>query len=268
MRIALLQAAGRPGDVACNLAKVRRAARSAARAGARLLITPEAFTSGYNIGARRVAELAEPIDGPSAGELSAIAATHGLAILAGLPERDGTAVYDTSLLLDARGEAVASYRKTHLLGEADRAAYAPGGHLVLAEIDGVRVGLLLCWDVEFPEPARQLALAGVHLLAVPASLMAGAEHVAEVIVPTRAAENRVYIAYVNRVGRERDLRYIGRTCLAAPDGTRIAAGPAEEVLLVADVDPRVVARARAAGPAPDDPRPCLYQAPAAGAVAG
>ena len=262
MRIALLQAASRAGDVAWNLAQVRRAARSAAVAGARLLVTPEAFTSGYNIGARRIAELAEPIDGPCAGELARIARDHGLAILAGLPERDGRGVYDTSLLVDARGETVASYRKTHLLGDIDLDAFRPGGHLVIAQVEGVRIGLLLCWDVEFPEPVRQLAQAGAHLVAVPTSLMAGAEHVADVVVPSRAAENRVYIAYVNRVGRERDLGYVGRTCLAAPDGTRVAAGARERGLLLADVDPGRVGAPAAGIPAREAPRPRLVAAPA------
>ena len=63
-------------------------------------------------------------------------------------------MYDTSLLVDARGETVASCRKTHLLGDIDREAFRPGGHLVIAQVEGVRLGLLLCWDVEFPEPVR------------------------------------------------------------------------------------------------------------------
>jgi predicted amidohydrolase len=262
MRIALLQAAGTPGDVAANLRRVGQAAQAAARAGARLLITPEAFVTGYNIGAGRVAELAEPPEGPSARAIAAHAAAHDVAILAGLPERDGSAVYATGLLVDAGGTTLAGYRKTHLFGDIDRSAYTAGGHLVTAWIEDVRLGLLVSVDVEFPEPARQLALAGVHLLAVPTALMAGGEHVAEAIVPARASENCVYVAYVNRVGRERDVRYVGRSCLASPDGTRVAAGPGAEVLLLADVDPAVVARARKERSLVEEPRPALYAAPA------
>jgi predicted amidohydrolase len=261
MRIALLQAAGRPGDVAANLRRLGLAAERAAAAGAELLVTPEAFVTGYNIGARRIAELAEPADGRSAQAVAGIAAGKGLAILAGLPERDGAAVFNTGLLVDAGGRTLASYRKTHLFGDVDRSAYTAGGHLVVAHVGDVRMGLLVCYDVEFPEPARQLALAGVHLLAVPTALVAGAEHVAEAIIPARAAENCVYVAYANRVGRERDVRYVGRSCLAAPDGTRIAAGPVSEVLLLADVDPDAVTRARERRQVLEEPRPALYAAP-------
>ncbi len=257
MRIALFQAAGTPGDVAANLAAVRRAAGEAAAGGARLLICPEAFVTGYNIGAERVAELAEPAGGPSVRELGAIAADAGIAVLCGYCERDGYAVYNSAALLERDGTLLANYRKTHLFGELDRAMFAPGDALAIAEIDGVKVGVLVCYDIEFPEPARALALAGADLIAVPTSLMAPSHWIAETLVPARAAENQVFVAYANRVGVEGDLRYIGGSRVAGPEGSVVTAPPADETLLFAEVDTAAIARSRASYSYLAERRPAL-----------
>lgn len=259
MRIALLQSAGTPGDVAANLLAVRRAARQAAAAGARLLICPEAFVTGYNIGAQRLAELAEPVDGPSVGALREIASETGLAVLCGYCERAGDAVYNSAVLVDADARTLANYRKTHLFGELDRAAFSPGEDLVTAEVDGVKVGVLLCYDIEFPEPARRLALGGAQLIAVPTALMAPAVWVAETLVPARAAENQIFVAYANRVGSEGELTYVGRSVVAGPEGALAIGSAEDEALIHADIDLDAIARARRKYSYLDERRPALYE---------
>ena len=259
MRIAILQAAGVPGDPGANLATVRRFAREAAAGGARLLVCPEAFVTGYNIGPERVAQLAEPADGEAVRALAAVAAEAGLAVVCGYCERDGEAVYNAAVLVDRDGEVLLHYRKTHLFGELDRAAFAPGDRApAVAELDGVGVGLLVCYDVEFPEPVRRLALEGAQLVAVPTSLMAPSHWIAELLVPARAAENQVFVAYANRVGAEGELLYVGRSCVAGPEGRVVVAGPADETLLFADVEPRVIDGARERHSYLDERRPALY----------
>lgn len=259
MRLALLQAAGTPGDVEANLAAVAGAADAAAGAGAALLITPECFATGYAIGAERIHALAEPLDGPLARRLGALARRAGVALLAGLPVRAGDAVYNTAVLWDRAGEQLASCRKTHLYGDVDALAFAPGDELVVAELDGVRVGLLVCFDVEFPEAVRALARRGAQLVAVPTSLMAPYDAVTRTLVPARAAENQVFVAYANRVGSEGDLVYVGQSCVVGPDGADVArAGREEETVLVADVDLGAVARARAGFSYLEGLRPELY----------
>jgi predicted amidohydrolase len=258
MRIALAQAAGTPGDVEANLADVRRIAGEAATAGARLAIFPETFLTGYNIGADRLAELAEPVDGPSVRALDEMAADAGLAILCGYAERDGDAVYNSAVLVDRDGATLANARKTHLFGEVDRAAFAAGDAFTLTTIDDVRVGVLICFDIEFPEPARELALAGAQLIAVPTSLMAPAHLVADILVPARAAENQVFVAYVNRVGSEGGLDYIGSSCLAGPEELVARAATSGETLLVADLDVAAIERARRGHFYLDERRPALY----------
>jgi 5-aminopentanamidase len=260
MKIALFQAGGTPADVAANLASVARAAADAADAGASLVVFPEAFLTGYNIG-ERSRELAEPLDGPSPTALRRIAREAGIAVVCGYCERAGEEVHNAAVLVDRDGEVLVNYRKTHLFGDVDRAAFTPGDEFAVAEVDGERVGVLICYDIEFPEPARGLALAGAELIVVPTSLMAPFDWVSRTVVPARAAENQLFVAYANRVGREGDLSYVGQSCVAGPDGSEIArAGRDEEVLLLAELDRAAVAGSRAAYCYLEERRPDLYGA--------
>lgn len=259
LRTALLQGpCGLPADVGESLRVLDDAAADAARRGARLLITSELFLTGYALGAT-AGTRAEPADGPSARRVAEIAARHRIAVVHGYPERDGDAVHNAVRLTGPDGAALADYRKTHLFGDWERAAFTPGGQpVVQADLDGVRIGLLVCYDVEFPEAVRAHALAGTELLAVPTALMRPYEFVAHTLVPARAYENGLHIAYVNRCGPEGEDHFAGLSCLAGPDGAvRARAGTGPE-LLVADADPEVLRAARAETPYLADRRPELY----------
>ncbi|MEJ1199765.1 MULTISPECIES: carbon-nitrogen hydrolase family protein [unclassified Streptomyces] len=258
MRTALLQSSGRPGSTAENLKVLDEAAGRAAAAGAGLLVTAELFLTGYAIG-DDVAVLAEPADGDSADAVAEIAGRHGLAVAYGYPERAGESVFNSVQLISADGTRVANYRKTHLFGCFERDHFTPGEQpVVQAELDGVTVGLMICYDVEFPENVRAHALAGTDLLLVPTAQMHPFQFVAESVVPVRAFENQMYVAYVNRVGREGEFEFVGLSVLAGPDGTaRARAGRAEELVL-GDVDPVLLAASREANPYLRDRRPGLY----------
>ncbi|CAL9283471.1 carbon-nitrogen hydrolase family protein [Streptomyces sp. SudanB25_2051] len=258
LRTALLQSSGQLGDVAANLKILDEAAARAAAGGAGLLVAPELFLTGYAIGAD-IARLAEPAEGPSAREAAAIAVRHGLAIAYGYPERDGEAVYNSARLVGADGTLLVNYRKTHLYGGFEQDWFTPGDQpVVQAEVGGVRVGLMICYDVEFPENVRAHALAGTDLLLVPTALMHPAEIVAEAVVPVRAFENQLYIAYANRTGPEGDFEFVGLSALAGPDGTaRARAGRGEE-LVTGDADPELLRRSRDENPYLRDRRPALY----------
>jgi predicted amidohydrolase len=265
LRTALLQGPGGvPGSTADSLEALDRAARRAAAQGARLLVASEMYLTGYALG-ERVAELAEPADGPGAEAVARIAAGHGLAIAYGYPEREGRGVYNSVQLVGPDGARLANYRKTHLYGGFETARFTPGDTpVVQADLDGVRVGMLVCYDVEFPENVRAHALAGTELLLVPTALMRPYEIVAETLVPARAFENQLYIAYANRCGTEGAdgdggvFAFTGLSCLAAPDGTVRARAGAGEDLVTADVDPARLRASRADNPYLRDRRPELY----------
>ncbi len=259
MKLAVLQTAG-PADpdpkAALDLLEARAA--EAAGQGARLLVAPELFLTGYNIG-ERAWDLAEPADGPSAGRAAAIAAAHGLALLYGFPERTPEGIYNAALFVDSDGRR-ACYRKAHLFGAEEKRLFRPGdARPTLLEVGGLKVAPLICYDVEFPEAVRWAAEAGAQLVAVPTALMEPMAFVAETLVPARAYENGVFVAYANRAGREGDLTYVGRSSIAAPDGALLAAaGAEEEALLVAELDWAGHAATRAANPYHADRRRDLY----------
>jgi len=253
MRVAVLQTAS------SDLQRLRALAVEAAGRGARLMVLPEAFTTGYNV--PEVAERAQAAAGPWHEEIAEIARAADLAILYGYPELVGHSVHNAAQLVDRDGRLLANYRKSHLYGEVDARTYSPGeGDFSVVDLDGVRVGILICYDVEFPESVRALALAGADLVAVPTALMRPYEVVTRTVVPTRAYENQVYVAYANRCGTEADLTYCGESCVVAPDGEVLArAGDAEELIL-ADVDLARLAELRAENTHLRDRRPALYGA--------
>ncbi|MFF3982386.1 carbon-nitrogen hydrolase family protein [Streptomyces sp. NPDC055808] len=258
LRTALLQSSGRLSDVAANLTALDEAAGRAAATGAGLIVCPELFLTGYAIG-DDVAKLAEAADGPSARAIADIAVRHGLAVVYGYPERDGDAVYNAAQLIGPDGTRLANYRKTHLFGRFEQEAFTPGEQpVVQAELNGLRVGMMICYDVEFPENVRAHALAGTDLLLVPTAQMHPFQFVAESLVPVRAFENQLYVAYVNRTGPEGEFEFVGLSCLAGPDGAaRARAGRGTE-LVVGDVDPEFLAASRANNPYLRDRRPGLY----------
>lgn len=261
MRVAVFQGPGESGSPAENLARLERAAAEAVVRGARLLVCPEMFLTGYNIGAEAVRRLAEPQDGPSAERAAEIARGLGIALCYGYPEAgpDGR-VHNAALLLGHDGRKLANHRKTHLYGEIDRAAFAPGeaGAPTLAEVEGTRVGLLICYDVEFPENARLVALGGADLLLVPTALMAPYDFIPRSLVSTRAYENQLFLVYANRCGREGELEYLGQSCIVGPDGADLARAGTGEELIVADLDPELLRRSRRLNTYLADRRPEAY----------
>ena len=141
MRLAVYREKSTAGDVPGALELLRRRALAAAEAGAGLAIFPEMFLTGYSIG-DAVFKMAEPVDGPSAGKAAAIAREAGVALLYGYPERDGDTVYNSALLIGRDGAPLANYRKTHLYGSEEKRLFAPGDSLMLAELDGLKIGIL------------------------------------------------------------------------------------------------------------------------------
>ncbi|MCF4995794.1 carbon-nitrogen hydrolase [Pseudomonas syringae] len=260
MRVALYQCPPLALDPAANLHRLHQLAMEAH--GADLLVLPEMFMTGYNIGAEAVSTLAEVYNGEWAQQIGRIAKAAGMAILYGYPERtaDGQ-IYNAVQLIDAHGERLCNYRKTHLFGDLDRAMFSPGDDdFPLVELNGWKLGFLICYDLEFPENARRLALAGAELILVPTANMIPFEFIADVTVRSRAFENQCYVAYANYCGSEDDIHYCGQSSIAAPDGSRIAQAGLDEALIVGELDRQLMNDSRAANRYLQDRRPQLYGA--------
>jgi predicted amidohydrolase len=207
------------------LERLDEAAHQARAAGADLLLCPEMSLCGYAIGAAAVRERAEPVDGPLARSAAGLARRHGLALVVGMAERHpqghggGQRPYNTALAFAPDGTLLARYRKTHLFGDMDREQFSAGD--AAAQVwswRGWRLGLLICYDVEFPQTVRALAQQGVDAVLVPTANMRAYDEVPLQMVPSRARDNRVWLAYANACGDEGDLRYGGLSTVAAPDG--------------------------------------------------
>lgn len=249
---------GPHADVTRNVAAIEDAAVRAAASGAQLLVTPELSITGYDIGSAAVA-LARPRGGEYHGAIAAVAGRAGITIVFGYPERDGDAVYNASAAIAPDGTELAHYRKTHLFGELDREVFSPGQDLTVTfPFEGFTCGLLTCYDVEFPEAVRAHADAGTDLLLVPTGLMEPFGVVAELLVPARAYESQVYIAYTNHCGREKTLEYCGLSTAANPDGSVAARAGRGEALELFTADAAVLAESRTVNTHLRDRRTDLY----------
>ena len=255
MRIALCQLPISP-DPEVNLERVREAVSDAAGQGAELAVFPEATMVRFGSDLRAAAQ---PVDGSFCRGLSETARNARLAVVAGVFEpAPGPRVYNTAVAYDEAGELVAAYRKIHLfdsLGERESDEVAPGDRPVVAELAGVRVGFMTCYDIRFPELARALVDRGAELIVVSAAWKAGLfkeEHWVT-LVRARAIENTVWVAAAGQVPDPASPRThaptgIGRSMLVDPWGAvRADLGPTPGVW-VAGFDRALTAQVRAALP--------------------
>lgn len=248
-----------------RLPKVEAALREAASAGADLMIAPELCLAGYGRGPE-LAQLAQGLDGDWATRLGDLSDALGIAVIAGFPERAGETCY-ISALIKQPGTPARLYRKGTLYGDYERSIFASAGpSTVIVEIAGLKVGVLICYDVEFPENTRRLALAGADLIAVPTALPAGntpettetGSFVVTHLVPTRACENVNFVAYVNNADADERFAFQGESVICAPNGSVLAKAPkAGDKLLFADIDPTAYDAIRAYLPYHEDLGPLL-----------
>ena len=237
MKLALWQCHPTDGRVAEALVALEAQLAAAAAAGARLLVVPELYLPGYNRPDLHAA-LAQPADGEWMKHIRELARAAGCGVCLGWAERDGSDVYNAGTLIGPDGSILIHYRKIQLFGGMEAESFRRGAGLApVVDVEGHRVGLLVCYDIEFPGHAAALGAAGVDLILVPTANPVGYEHVQRTLVPARAHENDAVVAYANLVGTERDLSFGGLSLIAGPDGLPLASASAwGEALLVVDLD--------------------------------
>ncbi len=236
MRIALLQDTARPLELEHNLALIDAAAEQAVSAGAQLLLTPELFAFGYVPAQIREQVSAEAVD-DARSRLRQIARARGIALVFSLPGHESPEERGiTAALADERGAILAEYQKVQLYGPEEKAAFRPGQQPPsVTSYRGITLGLLVCYDVEFPEMVRAAAARGAEVVLVPTALAGDEASVPEVLLPARAIENGISLAYANHCGTEAELDFDGRSVVVGPSGQRLGELGAEAGLLVVDV---------------------------------
>jgi 5-aminopentanamidase len=220
--------------------------REAASEGARLVIFPECALTGYCYERKEEAfAQAEPIPGPSTEAFTRACRELGVWAVYGHLERDADRLFNALALVGPEG-LIGSYRKIHLpfLG-VDRLVTPGDRPFQVHDLGGLKVGLLICYDGSFPESARVLTLLGADLIVLPTNWPEAAICSAKYVANTRALENHVYYAAVNRVGHEGDFHFIGLSRIVDYNGNTITGSDNDaETTLYADLEPEKARRKR------------------------
>ncbi|MDH2391894.1 nitrilase-related carbon-nitrogen hydrolase [Streptomyces sp. HNM0663] len=247
LTVAVMQATGIVGDATRNLATIEEFATRAVARGARLVVTPELFVSGYG-----PAAVADDDGALQRERLAAVARSAGVALVASTVDRQDGERFISASLFDGTGSELTRYHKMHLFGAAENTFFAPGRERPqVVDLHGVPVALGVCFDVEFPEFTRAAALSGAELLCVPTAVPLrppvdgrpapfDTRLVPGMVVPTRALESQIFIAYANHAGPA----FAGLSCISDPYGRRVAAGETGEELVQGDVSRSVLRAAR------------------------
>ncbi|MBU2732685.1 carbon-nitrogen hydrolase family protein [Acidithiobacillus ferridurans] len=246
LRVGIYQSSTEDENIPARLNKLKDVVISAVSQHVDLLVFPEMYLTGYAIGLEAVKILAEFANGASMQSIAACARAAQLNIVYGYPERDQAGfVYNSINVISSSGELLQTYRKVMLFGDVDRTQFNPGqGYCLPIMLHGLRIGFGICYDVEFPEVARALALAGAEMLVVPTANMRPFESVSDRLIPARAQENGVFVVYANYFGHDKLFDYFGKSVICDPFGNDIIRAEAGEQLLVADIHHAAVRSAR------------------------
>lgn len=221
-----------------NESNRRRILERAAAVKADLLVFPECAITGYAFGTREAAlAAAEPVTGPSVAALAAFARERGTHLVAGLLELREGMLFNTAVLVGPAG-LQGVYRKMHLpyLG-ADRFATPGDTGFPVFDTPFGRIGILICFDLSFPEAARSLKLAGARILVVPTNWPEAAEVSCLLSPPVRAQENHAFVVTANRSGEEGGFTFRGQSRICDPQGRVLAAAGAGEETIQVEIDP-------------------------------
>jgi predicted amidohydrolase len=262
-KVALAQISCLRGDKKANIQKIEDYTERAKKQGAELVIFPELSLTGYVV-RDELYELAEKTTGPSTKAIEKLARKHEIHIVFGMPELSEKAqatIYNTAVLIGPKG-LIGKYRKmylpTHSVFEEKR-YFRPGYKAEAFETELGKLGLIICYDIFFPEVSRLTRLEGAQLIICISASPAVRRTFFETLTVARAIENTSFLAYVNLVGIEDGLQFWGGSRLIGPNGKTIAAAKYdEEDLVVGEVDYADIGPVEAFVPTLRDLRPELF----------
>ena len=262
-RVALAQISCKRGDKAENIRKIEDNVAKAKQQGAKLVIFPELSLTGYTV-RDQIYELAETIPGPSTSVLEKLAEKTGTYIVFGMPElseKTQATIYNAAVLVGPDG-IIGKYRKmylpTHSVFEEKR-YFRPGYQTAVSETELGKIGLIICYDIFFPEVSRLTRLKGAQLIVCISASPAVRRTFFETLIVARAMENTTFLAYVNLVGIEDGLQFWGGSRLVGPNGkVLVRAKYNEEDLVIGEVNYADVRPVETFVPTLKDLRPELF----------
>jgi predicted amidohydrolase len=258
----LAQTGPKLGNKERNLKQISEQASRARKKNIDLLVFPELHLTGYTM-RDEVSHLAESIPGPSMRKVESIAKEHGVHVIFGMPEESEVkgVIHNTAVFVGPKG-LVGKYRKIHLPTHSvfeERRYYRPGQEASVFKTDIGTIGLSICYDLYFPELTRLQALQGAELVVCISASPGLRRRFFEGFCLSRAMENAIYLAYVNRVGIEEGLQFWGGSRVIAPNGSVLAQCKYDvEEFQICKVDLGEVSRARAFIPTIKDLEPGLF----------
>ena len=262
MKIAVAQIACALGDIAANVRKITGYCERAKASGAELIVFPEMVDTGYSMPV--IAQHATTWNTGAVPELTALAKRLELAIICGISERNSDRIYNSQVFVNASGEIIGRYRKTHLFTPAPIAedkCFTCGDELDACTFGELRLGLSICYDLRFPEVYRRLAADDdANVLVISSAWpFPRVEHL-RVLATARAIENQSYVVLANRVGSDDGTSFCGTSAIIDPYGVVIAAASSDrEELIYGDVSPEVLRSVRERMPVFAHRRPQLYR---------
>jgi omega-amidase len=261
MKVAAAQISCVPGDIDANLHKIREFSSRAKEAGADLIVFPEMADTGYSMPA--IQKHAASWSEGAVPELQKLAKELAIALVSGVSERDGDAIYNSQVFIDAGGAIAAKYRKTHLFTGTpvpENKCFSPGGGFSSFAFGGLRFGFSICYDLRFPEVFRTLAIEQQTKVFVLSSAwpFPRIEHFRTLIV-ARAIENQSYVIASNRVGTDDGVTCCGSSAIIDPYGVVVAAASTDrEELVQAEISEEVLESVRSRMNVFGERRPDIY----------
>jgi predicted amidohydrolase len=234
MKLAIYQGPSLEGDVDAALKVIERTLLCVSLGGAHMVVFPELFLPGYNQ-ADLHKTMAQTKNGLWDEILSGFALKYRCGITIGWAEREGGNIFNSVSCFDDQGEKIGHYRKIQLFGPIEKETFQVGSSYSTFELNGYKAAVLICYDVEFSHHVSALKELNVDLLLVPTANPLKFNNVPDILVPARALENGMTIAYANFSGTERGLKYGGSSVIVGPDGQPLAKAGCGQAILIADL---------------------------------
>jgi predicted amidohydrolase len=262
MRLALLQMHIEAGNPEANFSKLTSMLEEAVSQEQKpdVIMFPEMWNTGYAL--TEIHTIADRDGARTKAFLSDFSKKHGVHIIGGsIAELKSEKVFNTIYAFDREGNIAADYSKIHLFRLMEEEKYlAAGDKPGRLEIEGAQAGLMICYDIRFPELARKLALEGAKLLFVPAEWPRPRLHHWRTLLTARAIENQMFVIACNRTGTSGSTEFFGHSIVLDPWGETIAEAGEEETIIYADIDLSLVDTVRSRIPVFEDRRPAIYEA--------
>jgi len=261
VRVALGQMESRLGDVIYNIEKAEHHIAEAAGAGADIVCLPELFATGYNLKVLRkqVVDLSRDYYELTISRMSAAAEKNKIYLIApfGVPRNDKY-IYNAAILFDSKGQQVGNYYKTHTF-ELEKQYFFESDDYWVFDTAFAKIGILICYDVGFPEAARHLCLKGAEIIFIPSAWRIEDKNAWFLNIPSRALENQLFTVGVNSCGREGNLHLFGKSMICNPWGHKcIELDYDRETTAVCTIDLGLIGKGRQEIGYLKDRRPEIY----------